>query len=138
MTEDGIALFFRLCGGALLALVVAVMLSELKGGARSLVRLGGVVMLLGGCTALLAPLFARLADLGDRYLGAEAKPYASLLFRCLGIALCAEIVSSLCRDGGENGLATAVEMGGKILLLLLLLPTVEELLAVVGGLLSGA
>ena len=136
--EDAVRLFFRLCGGALLALVVAVMLSELKGGARSLVRLGGAVMLLGGSAALLTPLITRLGDLADRCLGAATRPYAVLLFRCRGIALCAEIVSSLCRDGGENGLATAVEMGGRLVLLLLLLPTVEELLAVAGGLLSGA
>ena len=136
--EDAVRLFFRLCGGALLALVVAVMLSELKGGARSLVRLGGAVMLLGGSAALLTPLITRLGDLADRCLGEATRPYAVLLFRCLGIALCAEIVSSLCRDGGENGLATAVEMGGRLVLLLLLLPTVEELLAVAGGLLSGA
>ena len=138
MGEDAILLFWRICGGALLALVAAVTLSELKGGARSLVRLGGAVVLLGGCTALLVPLIARLGDLTDHYLGTAAKPYATLLLRCLGIALCAEIVSSLCRDGGEGGLAAAVEMGGKLILLILLLPTVEELLAVVGGLLSGA
>lgn len=138
MGEDAILLFWRICGGALLALVAALTLSELKGGARSLVRLGGTVILLGGCVALLAPLIARLGDLADHYLGTAAKPYAALLLRCFGIALCAEIVSSLCRDGGESGLAAAVEMGGKLILLILLLPTVEELLTVVGGLLSGA
>ena len=61
---------------------------------------------------------------------------AELLCKSLGIALIAEIVSGICRDLGDGGLSVLVETAGKLVILGMALPVLEELIRVVDGLLS--
>lgn len=51
------------------------------------------------------------------------------LLKALGIAFVTEIAMGICRDSGEGGLATWVEMTGKTALLLLALPLIKEVLS---------
>ena len=127
------ALFLRICGAALLTVVSLVVMAGLSERARLPVRLSGTVLLYGGVLALTLPLAAQLLELTEGY---GIAPYVTLLMKCLGIALLSELVSALCRDSGEGGLATLVEMAAKALILFSLLPTVETLLRSVEGLLS--
>lgn len=126
-------LFYKVCGAAVLLAVLLTVLGELSGRLRVSTRLAGSVVLYGGVFAILLPLFARLSDFTARYSIAS---YAELLLRAVGIALLSELVAGLCRDAGENGLSSLVEMAGKGIILYLTLPTVEELLHAVGELLG--
>lgn len=126
-------LFLKLCGTAILSAVCLALLGELSGRVRLPVRLSGAVLLYGGVLAFLLPLTERLGEMTEGY---GLAPYVTLLLKALGIALLSEIVSSFCRDAGESGLASLVEMAAKALILLSVLPTVESLLSAVEGLLS--
>ena len=62
----------------------------------------------------------------------EGQPLAGdmwqTLLKAMGIVFVTEIAMGICRDSGEGGLATWVEMTGKTTLLLLSLPLVKEVL----------
>ena len=131
---EAFPIFLRICGAAILAATVGAVLRETSRSGQLPVRIGGTVLLYGGALLLLLPLITRLLALTEGYALA---PYATMLLRCLGIALLARIVSDVCRDTGEPSLSSAVEMAAKALILLLALPTVETLLATVTSLLSG-
>lgn len=133
MSKVDASLFLRICGAALLLAVSGAILGEISQRARLPVRLSGTVVLYGGVLLLLLPLLVRLGDMTEGY---GIAPYVELLLRCLGVALLAQIVSDLCRDVGESGLSSLVEMAAKALILFSLLPTLETLLAAVEGLLS--
>ena len=130
---DGAAIFLKLCGGALLAAVCTLVLSELSKTAKVTVGVGGTVVLYGGILLLAVPVLSRLTAFSEGYAVA---PYVTLLLKCLGIALTSQIVSDLCRELQAGTAAVLVETAGKCVILLLALPSVEKLLRVAERMLS--
>lgn len=62
--------------------------------------------------------------------------YVSLMTKLLGISLIAQFVVDLCRDAGENALASQTETASKILILIMTLPLFETVINIVTGLLK--
>lgn len=62
--------------------------------------------------------------------------YISLMLKILGISLIAQFVSDLCRDAGENALASQTETASKIIILIMTLPLFETVINIVTGLLK--
>ncbi len=54
--------------------------------------------------------------------------YLSTVFKILGIAYLATFCSEICKDAGENSLASKVEFAGKILILGLAIPILMAVL----------
>ena len=81
---------------------------------------------------VLSPTVSYLTGL----LSEKQSHYATILLKALGIAFLTHCAADLCKESGEVGLATGVESVGKLEILLLCLPLMEELLAVAKGLLS--
>ncbi len=67
--------------------------------------------------------YALAGGIAERLLGAVMK--------VLGIAYLTELAAGVCRDGGEPALAQRIELGGKILILLLAVPVLNAVLALV-------
>ncbi len=53
--------------------------------------------------------------------------YISIIFKIIGIAYIAEFASSICSDAGENAIASKVELGGKVLILVISSPIIFTL-----------
>jgi stage III sporulation protein AD len=53
------------------------------------------------------------------------------VMKVLGIAYLTELAAGICRDTGEQALAQRVELGGKVLILLLAIPVLNAVLALV-------
>lgn len=60
----------------------------------------------------------------------------SIVFKCLGICILAELGSQCCRDAGESAMATKVELAAKVALILLSLPLFTRLIEIAGRLLE--
>lgn len=58
-----------------------------------------------------------------------------LLLRIVGIAVLCELGSQICRDAGEEGLASKIEMGGKLMVLAMAMPIAVSLVDLVLGIL---
>ncbi len=56
--------------------------------------------------------------------------YFAILLKALGISLCCRVSSDICRDSGENALASKVELAGKMGIVVLSLPLVKQLLEI--------
>jgi len=57
--------------------------------------------------------------------------YISTILQVVGIALISEFGSQVCKDAGENGIASKIELGGKIIILILTIPILTALMEVV-------
>ena len=111
---------------AVLGISMTSIIKQWKADFLPLVRIAVTVVL--GALALSAatPILTFLHLLTEE---SEYSAHATMLFRALGIALLSQICADICRESGENGLAVGVELTGKVELLLLCLPLMEELLA---------
>ena len=60
--------------------------------------------------------------------------YSKLMLKILGITLLTQIVCDICRDNGENALASMTGLVAKIIIVSLVLPLFETVIKIVGGL----
>lgn len=66
----------------------------------------------------------------------SAAEYIKLMMKVLGITLIAQFTSDICRDAGENTLASQTETAAKIIVILMVLPLFETVLNIITGLLE--
>lgn len=59
--------------------------------------------------------------------------YIKLLIKVLGICIITQFVSELCKDSGENSLASQIEFAGKIIVVTLMLPLLKSIINLVVG-----
>lgn len=62
--------------------------------------------------------------------------YVEILFKALGICYVTQFAFDICKDSGENAMATQVELAGKVSLLILALPLFQALIEIVTKLIS--
>lgn len=86
---------------------------------------------LAKCLAEAAPLLEELRELFQR-AGVETA-YLSVLLRVTAAALITRFCADLCRDGGSQALASAVETAGAAASLLIALPLLEAVAALLLG-----
>ena len=114
------------------ALFLLVIIKQWKSDFSPLLRVGFAVLFGSVAIAALSPVLQYLYSL----LGSEQTVYTTVLFKALGIAILSHYAAELCRESGEGGLAGGVETVGKIEILLLCIPLMEELLSFARNLLD--
>jgi stage III sporulation protein AD len=74
----------------------------------------------------LSSVLELLEDYAER---AEIKPlYFSVVLKITGIAYITEFGSEVCRDAGENAIASKIELAGKVIIVVLAVPVITSLL----------
>ena len=124
---------FQVSGVALLGVMAVFLLRELRGAAAATLRLATGIVLLLAALGLYVPILARVRTLFSLSGGAVL---ADSVLRAVGIGLVTELTAGFCRDLGEGGVADGVLLFGKLEILLLALPLVDELLKIIGELIS--
>ncbi len=124
---------FQIAGIALLSAMLMLLLRELRAGAVPPLRLVTALFLCGAALALYAPVLARIRTLFSIGGGGA---FAETVLRAVGIALIAEFSASFCRDLGEPTVGEGILLFGKLEILVLALPLVDELIEIVGDLLK--
>lgn len=114
----------KVCGGAILVAVLGFILSELGfRGKRALVTLGIVIFLLIFLDSL-SEAVAKITSFPLDEIGGEALKQA---LKIIGVGHAFNISSDICAELSEGGIATAIITVGRIEILLIMLPTVVEL-----------
>ena len=54
--------------------------------------------------------------------------YITTLFKIIGIAYIAEFGAEICNDAGESSIASKIELGGKVAIIVLAIPIITSLL----------
>lgn len=68
-----------------------------------------------------------------RYLGIN-ETYIKVILKMIGIAYLSEFTASICKDAGQNTIASQVDFFGKISMLVISLPVLQSLLETIGEL----
>lgn len=94
-----------------------------------LVAICGVVLILALAMTAFRPIRELMDTLADR-AGLSAAVLSPVV-RTVGVAILTRITAELCRDAGEGGLASAVEIAGGACALLVCLPLFEAVLGLI-------
>jgi stage III sporulation protein AD len=62
--------------------------------------------------------------------------YVAILLKIIGIAYISEFASQLCNDAGESSIASKIEFAGKILIMIVSLPVMNELIELITNMFS--
>ena len=95
-------------------------------------KIAAVVLILLSVIRYITPLFETVSNIFGR-TGADSA-YLDILLKALGICYITSFAVDICKDSGENALASQIETAGKIALLLLALPLFETLMSIVSRL----
>lgn len=118
--------FFAVAAAAIMAMLLAVTLRDLKKEYALLLSLiCGILLLLWSINAL-RPVIDELTGLVE--LTQLDTEYSGLLLKALGISVCTQLACDACKDAGETAIGSKVEFCGKVCLLALSLPLFGELL----------
>ena len=120
----------KMCGAAIIASFAAMLLRELGRNSDVPVKLGAAVILLAAGAAITAPLVAWLGGNAGAALGGNF----DIIIRAMAIALCVRLAADICRECGAAGVGAALEIAGRIEVLILALPILGEALETVGAL----
>ncbi len=117
---------WNICGVALICVFLSLTLKECGG------RLSVLVGVFGGLFILF---FAAegLFELYDSFSSWEyiesASPYIMTVLKVLSLGYAVSLTAEVCRELGEGGIASKLELFGKIEMLLLCLPRIEEIIS---------
>lgn len=121
----------KICGAAVIASFAALILRELRRDTEIPLKLTATVLLLGAAAAMAIPLIASLREgAGAAALGDSLE----IIVRALAVALAVKMSSDICRECGAPEVASALELTGRIEVLLLSLPLFRRALELVGEL----
>lgn len=123
----------KICALCILSIVLLVILREVNAKMSLMLKLCITVMLFALCVSWLFPIITYVNDLLDK---GNISHYASLLIKCLCISLVSNICATVCRDAGEGSVGYFAELFGRIQIIILSLPIVDEILNVALGLLE--
>lgn len=113
---------------ALIALVVIVLLRQYHPEYALLAAtISGGIILVFLIVELTEPLYSLLKLLGDYGI---SKGHTNYILKSLGICIITKFSVDLCNDFGQTSLGAKVEMAGKITLLVISLPILQNILEV--------
>jgi len=123
----------RLCAAGLCVTLILVLLRTWNPSFELPMKLSAAILFVGLLLGLSRPLISYISSLLS---SSAAAPYAEILLRALGVAILTETVSGICRECKETSVASYLEIAGRLEILILCLPLMEEILESVKGLLS--
>ena len=123
----------RICLLAVAGVTVITIIRKWNADFLPLVRLCLAILLAAVVFSLSAPVVDYLKNLTEL---SGVSGYAEFLFKALGIAALTQCCAELCRESGESGAAGGVELAGKVEILLLSLPLINEILSTARELLN--
>lgn len=113
------------CAFSLVSLCVVVLVRQLRQELVPLTVAAIGIILLGYLLLSLSPVLSFINDTAKK---SGMGGYFGILVKALAIALSCQVCSEICRDCGETSLASKVELAGKIGIIILSLPILQQLL----------
>ncbi len=126
--------FLPLIGTGLLCAAVVMTMRALGAKAAPIAAAVCGVLIVAFFFTRYGSLFSEFADLAG---ASGLSPYVPVLLKVLGIGYVTQFAADTCRDLGEAGIASKVELCGRGEILLLCLPHFKTLLDVALGLTEG-
>ncbi len=120
---------------AVVSVLLYVLIKQLKPEYAPLTALAAAGIILVSLTENLLDATGTLEKM--LVLSGLEKKNISLLIKSLGICVVTQFASDLCRENSASSIATAVELAGRLGMLMLSLPMIETVARIAIGLING-
>ncbi len=117
----------KILGVAIMCACVAVVVKSANKDFSGIVKVVSSAILAGGVMIIASPLIEFITDISE---GTQINTYLSVMLKAIGVAFLTHICASVCRDCGEQTVAGYAELAGKIEMLIIALPLIEELITI--------
>ncbi|HBM80154.1 MAG: stage III sporulation protein AD [Clostridiales bacterium] len=117
---------FQIVGLAIVAAALSVLLKKQKPEISLFISIATGLMIFFFVVFKLSAVLTLLQDLSKRVNMDFV--YLSTILKIIGIAYITTFGAEICRDAGENAIASKVEFAGKILIMLLAIPILMAVL----------
>lgn len=119
---------------SLTALILIVILKRTNKEFAFILSIAAAVIIFGIIINDFADVINRIYEISSQLDNLNS--YIMLMVKILGITLITQFIIDLCRDSGENALASQTEITSKILILVMVMPLFEAVMNVISGLLK--
>lgn len=116
---------YKICAIGVICSILCVIIKNYQSTFLIPTRLAGIIILYTVVLIILSPLMNYLIKLIGNSVPVDN---ITLIIKALSIAYLTHITSNICKDCGENSLATGIDTIGKIEILVLALPLIEEII----------
>ncbi len=110
------------------------LVKQLKPEMAPLTAIGAAAIILVAITESLLDATGALEEM--LVLSGLEKQNVSLLIKALGICIVTQFASDICRENSASSIATAVELAGRLGMLMLALPMIETVARIAIGLIN--
>lgn len=117
----------KICGVVLIFLVFSLIIPKNKGNLSVFVGISLCLLIVLSGIENIFPVFEYTTELSENYT--LVGKYAPLLLKTLGVGLICSAVSGICRENGEDSVASCVEFFAKGEILVFSLPVFRDLLS---------
>ncbi len=125
---------FKIAGIAIVSLITIILLKDIKAEYALIVTVIAGILLM---TILLEPIGQVITVFNDLSSKAMISPSIfNLLVKIIGIGYLTDYTSCLCDDFNAKSLGKKVELGGKLVILILAMPIVQNIITLIGTLLK--
>ena len=118
------AQLIKICGIAILATILIIVTKEAKSSFPWALKIGAAVLIGGLILLNIQDVKGRMEFFSDMEYLSE---HIALLLRTFGIAFLVKICSDVCRECGEGSLAFGVESAGKLCILYMCIPIIQDI-----------
>ena len=116
----------KIIGIGLIALIIIVILKQYKPEFAIYVSLGAGILIFAIIAGKISGIIDILKSLANKT--SINNNFLVLLIKITGIAILTEFAVSVCKDSGENAIASKVDLGGKVIIMSMSIPIMSSLL----------
>lgn len=117
----------KIFGVALMCVSVSAAIGAASKDISSVIKIASATLLAGMAVALTSPLVEFLLGISE---STGLGTYIGIMLKSLGIAFLTHICSSVCRDCGDTAVAGYAELAGRVEMLIIAIPLIEEIIDV--------
>lgn len=125
----------KLCGFGLMAVVLCVIVRQLKPESAVFVNIAAGVMILISAVKLLSPSVKAIGELADN--AGISGDFTEILLKALVISYVTALSADCARDAGESALGSKLELAGRVSIAALSLPVFTQLAGLIISMMSG-
>lgn len=116
----------KIIGIGLIALIIIVILKQYKPEYAVYVSIVTGILIISMVIGNVAGIIEILKNIASK--SSINSQFIILLIKITGIAILTEYAVSICKDTGENAIASKVDFGGKIIIMSMSIPIISSLL----------
>lgn len=119
----------KLVGIGLIALVILVIMRQNKPEFAIYISLIAGILILSMSFSGFSQILNLIENYADKI--SVSSNFVTILLKITGIAILAEFACSICKDCGENAIASKIDLGSKVIIIGTSMPIISSLLEVV-------